>query len=104
MANSKNKKDLAAIMAVNFGLTKKEALAQVDCLFDTISEILTSGQNVEISGFGKFLILDRNARSGINPATKQLIDIPAFKAVRFKPSKLLKDSVKHAGESEIETE
>ena len=51
-------------------------------------------KDVSINGFGKFEVRERNARKGINPATKEEIDIPAMKSVGFKPSKTLKDTLK----------
>ena len=55
---------------------------------------IQEGDKVLISGFGTFKVNDRKARKGINPFTKEEIDIPASNAVRFKPSKSLKDAVK----------
>lgn len=51
-------------------------------------------QLIQGKGFGKFEVTERSARTGINPATKEKIEIPASKSVKFKPSKALKDQVK----------
>lgn len=58
-----------------------------------ISEYLEEGETVDLSGFGKFEIVERNERNGINPATKERIVIPASKSVKFKPAKQLKERV-----------
>lgn len=46
---------------------------------------------MDLYGFGKFTVAERAARSGFNPATKEKIEIPASRAVKFKPAKALKD-------------
>ena len=52
------------------------------------------GEKVAITGFGAFWISRRPARKGINPATKQRIDLPAVNVPRFKPGKSLREVVK----------
>ena len=84
MSNVINKKDLAEKLAEEFGCSKKDATAYVQFVFDT----------VDVFGFGKFSISERAARTGINPATKEKIEIAASKSVKFKASKALKDAVK----------
>ena len=56
--------------------------------------ILVNGNKVDISGFGKFEVKTRAERTGINPATKETIQIPASKAPGFKAAKALKEAVK----------
>lgn len=63
---------------------KKEA---VDAVLEAIAGALKAGENVTIPGFGTFAVKTRAARKGINPATKEVIDIPAKKAVVFKAGK-----------------
>lgn len=94
MANIVTKKDLAEKLAEECGLTKKDATTYVKFVFDEIVSALTNKDNVDVSGLGKFVITERKARKGINPFTKEEIDIPASNAVKFKPSKSLKDAVK----------
>lgn len=88
------KKLLADKVAEDLGITKKDSLETVTAVFDTISESLKDGDTVDISGFGKFTVKERAARKGINPATKETIEIPATKVPSFKASKTLKDIVK----------
>ncbi len=89
-----NKKVLSEIIAAEHDLTKKEAAQIVDLLFDTISDTLKDGNKVEITGFGKFEVRERNGRTGINPQTKEKIEIAPVKVPAFKASKNLKDYIK----------
>lgn len=88
------KKALADEVANAQGMTKKAAQATVDCVFELIGNALKNGNDVDLSGFGKFTVRERAARSGINPRTKEKIKISASKAPSFKASKTLKDLVK----------
>ena len=88
------KKELAEALAEEYGYSKKASLDLVGFLFAKIGEELANGKTVDISGFGKFVIKERSARQGINPATHEKVDIPASRAPGFKAAKALKDSVK----------
>mgnify|MGYP000000897781 FL=1 len=94
MSNVINKKDLAEKLAEEFGCSKKDATAYVQFVFDTVADTLKDSGTVDVFGFGKFSISERAARTGINPATKEKIEIAASKSVKFKASKALKDAVK----------
>ncbi len=89
-----NKKTLSAEIAEKYNLTKKEAGEIVDSVFDSIANTLKDGGRVDITGFGKFEVKTRAARTGINPQTKEQIEIPATNVPGFKASKVLKDLVK----------
>lgn len=89
-----NKKDLSEVVAEKQGLTKKEASEIVDLVFDTMANALKNDDRVDIAGFGKFEVKTRAARTGINPQTKEAIEIPASKVPGFKASKSLKDFVR----------
>ncbi|MCH3961077.1 MAG: HU family DNA-binding protein [Solobacterium sp.] len=89
-----NKKSISETIAEKHDLTKKEAGDIVDLVFDTISDTLKNGGRVDITGFGKFEVKTRAARTGINPQTKAAISIPETKVPGFKASKVLKDIVK----------
>ena len=88
-----NKTELIAAVAQKAGLTKKDAERVVCATFDTITECLTKGEKVQLSGFGTFEAKDREARVGRNPHTKETIEIPATRVPTFKASKTLKDTV-----------
>jgi nucleoid DNA-binding protein len=93
MAEVVNKKALAEKIADNSYITKKAANEQVQVVIDAITEELNNGNTVDLSGFGKFVVKNKPAHEGINPATKQKVKIAAKNAVSFKPAKALKDSV-----------
>ena len=60
------------------GFSKKEAAEIVETVFDTIKETLERGEKIKISGFGNFVVRDKNARAGRNPQTGQEITIRAL--------------------------
>jgi DNA-binding protein HU-beta len=70
-----------------------QAEAAYDALFAIVADALKKGDAVSISGFGSFKVVERAARKGRNPRTGEGIDIPASRAVKFTPSKALKESV-----------
>ncbi len=88
-----NKSELVNVLSEKTGLSKKDADKCVGAFIDTITETLQNGDKVSLVGFGTFEVRDRAARQGINPQTKEKIDIPASKAPVFKAGKALKDSL-----------
>lgn len=89
-----NKKELIAKLAEKMGTTKKAAGEQLDVTLETIAEALVSGQDVKLTGFGTFTVVERAERNGVNPATGESIVIPASKAPKFKASSALKNAIK----------
>ena len=88
-----NKTELAAKVAKNTGLTKKDAEAAVSEGFSVIIEAFVEGQKVQVVGFGSFEAKDRPERKGHNPATGEEITIAASKAPVFKAGKAFKDAL-----------
>ena len=88
-----NKLEIVKIVAENSGLTQKEVSGVVDTMVETIIDVLKKGEEVNIAGFGKFVVKKRAAREGVNPQTKKAIKIPAKKAPVFKAGKGLKETV-----------
>ncbi|HZJ75105.1 MAG TPA: HU family DNA-binding protein [Clostridia bacterium] len=76
------------------GFSKKDADAAVTAVFESITEALRSGDKVQLVGFGTFSVRERAAKEGLNPRTKERIQIPATKVPGFKAGKALKDAVK----------
>ncbi|BAU26242.1 nucleoid protein Hbs [Aneurinibacillus soli] len=74
-------------------MTKKEASAAVEAVFDAITEALKEGEKVQLIGFGNFESRERAARKGRNPQTGEEIEIAASKVPAFSPGKALKDAV-----------
>ena len=87
-----NKSELAKAVAEKCDTTPKAAVAMIDAAFDAIAaERKTKDGSVTIAGFGTFARKDRAAREGINPSTKEKIQIPAKTVTVFKPAKPLKE-------------
>lgn len=82
-----NKKEFAAKVAEKTGLTKTDSDKVISVIFDEIKECLKAKDSFVLLGFGTFSTVEKPARTGINPSTKQPIDIPAKTAVKFKAAK-----------------
>lgn len=87
------KKDLVDKIA-STGLTKRQAGDALDAVLEAISGSLKDGEPVLLTGFGKFEVRTRAARTGINPKTLAKIKLPETKVPAFKPGKALKSAVK----------
>lgn len=88
------KQELVDAVAENAGLTKANAAAAVDAVFEAITAALADGDQVSMVGFGTFKVRERAARKGRNPQTNQEIEIAASKVPAFTAGKKLKDAVK----------
>ena len=80
-----NKTDLVNAIAAT-GISKADSKQALDAALDAIAEALKQGDKVALLGFGTFSVNERPARTGINPRTKEQIEIPARKVVKFKPA------------------
>ena len=88
-----NKNELISRMAEVEGTTKKAAGEQLEAILAVITEALAEGQEVSLTGFGKFSVTERAAREGRNPQTGEAIQIAASKSPKFKAGKALKDMI-----------
>ncbi len=89
-----NKTELVAAVATKAELSKKDAEAAVKAVVDSITEALVDGDKVALVGFGTFDVKTRAARTGKNPRTGEVIEIPEAKVPSFKAGSALKDAVK----------
>jgi DNA-binding protein HU-beta len=89
-----NKTEFIATVAEKAGLKKEDTKKVVNAFIETISSELESGGKVAILGFGVFSVAEKAARNGINPRTKEQINIPARRVVKFKAGAELADLVK----------
>ena len=89
-----NKTELINAVAEKANLSKVQAKAALDATLNTITEALLKDDKVAIIGFGTFGVSEKTARTGINPRTKEKIEIPARKTVKFKAGAELADKVK----------
>ncbi|MCL2063515.1 MAG: HU family DNA-binding protein [Candidatus Cloacimonetes bacterium] len=85
---------IIAYVAEKAGMTKKQAGIVLSATLDGIAEALKAGEKISFIGFGTFAVSQRKARIGINPQTKEKIQIPAAKVPVFRAGAKLKDSVK----------
>ena len=88
-----NKVELAAAIANETGLTKKDSEAAVKAFVEVVTNELKKGEKVQLVGFGTFEVAERAAREGRNPQTGKTMKIKASKAPKFKAGKALKDAV-----------
>ncbi len=79
-----NKADFIAAVAEKTGSTKKAAGEAVNVVLDTIVETLQKGEEVAITGFGKFHVVDVAEREARNPQTGETMTVAAHKAPKFK--------------------
>jgi len=89
-----NKTQLIEKIADEGNGSKSDAQKFFDAFTNVITDALKQDDTVQITGFGKFYVQKRNAREGINPQTKQKINIPASKVPKFTAGNALKDSLK----------
>jgi DNA-binding protein HU-beta len=89
-----NKTELIEKIADEANGSKNEAQKFFDAFTNVVESELKKGNQVQITGFGKFYVQQRDARQGINPQTKQRINIPASKVPKFTAGNALKDSIK----------
>lgn len=89
-----SKQELINAIANEAKLTKVQAKAALAAALNAVGEALAKGDKVALIGFGTFGVVEKAARTGINPATKAKIEIPAKKVVKFKAGAELAAKVK----------
>ena len=88
-----NRYELVAEIAEKSELTKKDSEKALSAFIESVTEILKSGEKVQLIGFGTFEVRKREARTGRDPRTGNPIKIPASMSPAFKAGKSLKDAV-----------
>ena len=88
------KSEFVDAVAEKAGLSKRDAEEAVKAFLATVEGELKKGGEVSFSGFGKFSVTQRKARTGRNPATGETIQIKASKAPKFSAGAGLKAAVK----------
>lgn len=88
-----NKQELIDAVAASTGETKAATGAAIDAILDVVTRAVTSGDSVQLVGFGSFSTGQRAARVGRNPDTGAEIQIAAAKTVKFTAGKAFKDAV-----------
>ncbi len=93
-AGLSSKAALIEAVAKDSGLSKADSARAIDSLLDTVTRTLKRGDEITITGFGKFSVVKRAARQGVNPRTGEKIKIKACKAPKFTPGAQLKQTVR----------
>lgn len=88
-----NKTELIDKIAEGSGLTKTDSKKALKAAVSAIQAALVAGDKVSLVGFGTFSVSERPAHEGINPATKEKIQIAAKKLVKFKAGAELADAI-----------
>jgi integration host factor subunit alpha len=87
------KADIVKAIQSEIGATRHEAFELVESLLETIKSTLESGEDVLVSGFGKFCVQEKRERRGRNPATGEDLMLRPRKVVTFKCSGKLKGRI-----------
>ncbi|MGW8286691.1 MAG: integration host factor subunit alpha [Desulfobulbales bacterium] len=74
-------------------LTKAQATQAVEALLTTMKNCLADGEELLISGFGKFNVKDKKARRGRNPQTGEELILDPRRVITFKPSGILRSRI-----------
>lgn len=88
-----NKTELIEKIAAGAEISKADAKKALEATVDAIKDALVAGDKVSLIGFGTFSVGERPAREGINPATKEKIQIAAKKTAKFKAGAELADAI-----------
>lgn len=88
-----NKAELISLVSSKTGQNKKDTQDTIEKTLEAIKETIKQGDKVQLIGFGNFEPKLNKARTGINPATKQPLEIKASNSVKFKVGKAFKDSL-----------
>ena len=89
-----NKTDLIQEIADKTNSSRIDAQKFFDAFTDVVESALKNDDQVQITGFGKFYVQKRDARQGINPQTKEKMNIAASKVPKFTAGNALKDAIK----------
>lgn len=81
-------------MRAEAGVTKRASREVVGAITSVITDVLATGKKVTLVGFGTFQVINKKARRGVNPRTRESINIPAKKVARFKPGKSLREAIR----------
>jgi integration host factor subunit alpha len=85
--------EIAERLNRQIGLSRAESAQLVEQVLDLVAEALEQGENVKISGFGTFVLRDKNERVGRNPKTGIEVPITPRRVLTFRPSQSLRDRV-----------
>ena len=87
------KADMVEYLHNELGLNKSDCKILIEDFFDEIKEVLISGEEVKLSGFGNFELLNKNERPGRNPKTGEEVKISARRVVTFRAGNKLRKKI-----------
>ncbi len=93
---SLTKDKLITRLQTQMGITKQESREMVERLLGIMKDTLVQGDDLLISGFGKFSVKKKNARRGRNPQTKESLVLAARKVLVFKASGVLRERINNS--------
>lgn len=88
--------DLAESVNRKLGFSRAESLDLVESILAKMSDAMSNGENVKISGFGTFVLRDKKERIGRNPKTGIEVPITPRRVLTFRASQKLKDRIADA--------
>jgi len=91
------KADICDLVYERIGFSKAEAKETVETVFEILKEAVSSGEKIQIVGFGAFSVREKKERIGRNPKTGKRIRISPRKVLIFKPSNILREAVNSNG-------
>jgi len=91
------KENLVQTLYDQSGFSKHQSKVLVETVFEMVRKSLESGDDVLISGFGKFCVKKKSPRRGRNPATGEALTLVARRIVMFKSSTVLRDKINGGG-------
>jgi len=92
------KVDIVERIKEKTGMNGKEAAAALEAVFGLIKQTLESGENIKLSGFGNFIVKQKQHRKGRNPQTGESMTISARKVLTFKPSTVLRSAINNSAQ------
>jgi DNA-binding protein HU-beta len=94
MPETIGKQELAKLLSQKTKKSQKDSAMFIDAFIEIVSDTLSENKEINLTGFGKFYVSNRAQREGINPQTKEKIQIPATKVPLFRAGKGLKEKIK----------
>jgi len=91
------KADIAESIKGQFGFTKNQSIGTIETLLEIMKKTLESGEDILVSGFGRFCVKEKAERRGRNPATGGDMMLASRRVVTFKCSGKLRDKVNGSG-------
>lgn len=91
------KSDLIAILVSKRGITQKQAEMTVETIFESMTNALCAGDNIEIRGLGAFHVKEYQGYQGRNPKTGQVIPVKPKRGILFRTGKELRERVNKGG-------